>query len=129
MKRSTWIWLVTVMIILAIVVYQFFQLDNIKDIPGDFEKVAYIRNENNQGGIFQYYAYTVGDTSVADYVALMEKLPFSGKTGETTVYFFDKNHPYPQELTLEVPNFDIHQYQPVIVYSRNKNEIFERTGL
>ena len=94
-----------------------------------FEKVAYVRNENNQGGIYQYYAYTVSDTAQADYIALMEMLPFSGKTGETTVYFFDKNRPYPAVLTLEVPNFDVYQYQPVAVYVRNKKEIYESHGL
>ncbi len=129
MKRSTWIWLVTVMVILVIVVYQFFHLDNIKNIPGEFEKVAYIRNENNQGGIYQYYAYTVGDTASANYEALIKMLPFNGKTGETTVFFFYRDHPYPTELTLEIPNFDIDQFQPVAVYVRNKHEIFESHGL
>lgn len=125
-KRSVLIWSITVVIILGVVVFQFFKLDNIKDIPGEFEKVAYIRNQNNQGGIYQYYAYSVGDLNLADYEALMEMIPFHGKAGETTVFFFDKNNPYPQELSLESPYYDTLQFQPVAVYARTQSQIYQK---
>ncbi len=126
MKRSVWIWIGTVAALLGIVLFQFFQLDNLKDIPGKFEKSAFVRNENNQGGIFQYYIYTVGNLEQADYQALMEVLPFHGKVGETTVFFFDKNSDYPDKISLEYPHFDTLRYHPEAVYVRTKSDIYRK---
>lgn len=123
MKRSTWIWIITALTLIVIVVSQYIQLDDAADIPGGFDRVAYVRNENNQGGIYQYYVFTVQDISSADYTALIGMLPFHGKSGETTVFFFDKNQPYPKELRLESPHFDTTKYFPVAVYVRNKTGV------
>ena len=120
MKKTTWIWLATVLILIMIVVYGYLPLDNLKAIPGGFEKVAYVRNENNQGGIYQYYIYTVQDTARAEYQKLMDKLPFNGKTGRVTVYFFYKNAPYPTSIQYTSPHFDEQTYQALRVYSRSK---------
>lgn len=111
------------MTLIVIVGLQYAQLDNGGDIPGGFDRVAYVRNENNQGGIYQYYAFTVTDTSVADYIALVEMLPFHGKTGETTVFFFDKDRPFPKLLELKNPHFDTTEYFPVAVYIRDKTGV------
>lgn len=118
-KRSVWIWTATVSIFLVMMVYQYLQLNNASDLPGGFERVAYVRNENNQGGIYQYYAYTVKELQEAEYASLVEMLPLSGKTGLTTVYFFDKKGLYPSELKLDVPHFDP-VFVPIKVFERDK---------
>lgn len=119
MKRSVWIWIATVSIFAIIMVYQYLQLDNASNLKGGFERVAYIRNENNQGGIYQYYAYTVKDIQEAEFQALVEMLPLSGKTGLTTIYFFDKKGLYPSELKLNEPHFDP-VFVPIKVFERDK---------
>jgi hypothetical protein len=119
MKRSVWIWIATVGIFAAIMVYQYLQLDNSSDLKGGFERVSYVRNENNQGGIYQYYAYTVKDSADAEYLKMVEMLPLSGKTGLTTVYFFDKKGLYPSELKLSSPHFDP-IFVPIKVFERDK---------
>lgn len=124
-KRSVWIWLFTVAVIFLIVLYQFFKLDNAKKLLGEFDRVAYVRNENNQGGIYQYYAYTVSDTSIADYPSLVQMIPLHGKVGETTVFFFYKEDAYPTVLSLEEPHFDTSIYTPVKTLVRNKAGIHE----
>lgn len=124
MKRSVWIWMATVAVFAGVMVYQYLQLDNASKLKGGFERVAYVRNENNQGGIYQYYAYTVKDIQNAEYTALVEMLPLSGKTGLTTIYFFDKKKEYPQTLSLNPPHFD-EKYIPIKIFERDKRGVRE----
>jgi hypothetical protein len=76
-----------------------------QDLPGDFQEVAMVRNENNTGPVVRIYAVTVGDTSrwqeIQQYGALM---PYT-KYGSTKVFFFAKSGSSPTRLQLKPPHF------------------------
>ena len=59
------------------------------DIPGGFDRVAYSRN--NQGESINISHLQLQDISSWTMSALIEMLPFM-KSGETTVFFFDKTN-------------------------------------
>ncbi|WP_375435023.1 hypothetical protein [uncultured Hymenobacter sp.] len=76
-----------------------------QDLPGEFQEVAMVRNENNTGPVVRIYAVTIGDTSrwqeMQQYGALM---PYT-KYGSTKVFFFAKGGPSPTLLQLKQPHF------------------------
>ncbi len=90
-------------------------------IPAGFSKQAFIRNENNEGVIRLYYAFTVADPATADYAQAGNQLPYNRHSGETTAFFFDAKEPAPQKLDLYPPHFDTTRYRPVAVYTRQQD--------
>lgn len=109
-----------IVICLIVVFYNFSSIPSRNDIPGGFDEVAYVRNENNLGTILLYYAFTVKDQEGADYDALGKTLPFNKSSGITTAFIFDKESPAPNKLTLDPPHFDTTQYKPIAVYVIDK---------
>lgn len=118
MKKA--ILLVSVLGILGMLFYNFSNITTRNSLPGGFDEVAYVRNENNLGTVVLYYAFTVSDTANADYMALGQTLPFNKTSGITTAFFFDKTEPAPNELVLEFPHFDTALYKPIAVYTIDK---------
>ncbi len=108
------------LVLIGIVFYNFSKIPNRNDIPGGFDEVAYIRNENNQGTILLYYAFTVADTTNADYLALGKTLPFNKSSGITTAFMFDKTKPAPISLSLAPPHYDTLKFKPIGVYVIDK---------
>lgn len=106
--------------LVGIVFYNFSRIPSRNDIPGGFDEVAYVRNENNLGTILLYYAFTVNDKQNADYQALGKTLPFNKSSGITTAFMFDKAKPFPTKLTLEQPHFDTTLYKPIGVFVIDK---------
>lgn len=104
----------------GLIFYNFSKLPGRNDIPGGFDEVAYVRNENNLGTVLLYYAFTVADTARADYEALGKTLPFNKTSGITTAFLFDKAKPAPSVLSLHPPHFDTTRYQPIAVYVIDK---------
>lgn len=111
---------VILLAIVGFIFYNFSKIPSRNDIPGGFDEVAYIRNENNLGTVLLYYAFTVEDTAKADYMALGKTLPFNKTSGITTAFMFDKASPAPTQLTLEAPHFDTTRYRPIAVYVIDK---------
>lgn len=114
--------------ILGMLLYNFSKITTRNSLPGGFDEVAYVRNENNLGTVLLYYAFTVADTARADYMALGKTLPFNKTSGITTAFMFDKTRPAPTELRLEPPHFDTTLYRPIAVYTIDKvgNRTLER---
>lgn len=108
------------LVITGWIFYNFSKIPRRNDIPGGFDEVAYVRNENNLGTVLLYYAFTVEDTARADYEALGKTLPFNKTSGITTAFLFDKAKPAPAELRLEPPHFDTARYRPIGVYVIDK---------
>lgn len=119
-KTNKITFLIIVTIVIGLVFYNFSKLPGRNDIPGGFNEVAYIRNENNLGPIILYYAFTVEDIDRADYEALGKTLPFNKTSGITTAFMFDKAKPAPSSLSLEFPHFDTTRFQPIAVYVIDK---------
>lgn len=121
MKKNKRIWL----IIIAIVAISGFMLKDsltqksIEDLPGDFKEVAFVRNDQNKGGIIRIYAISVGKPSEADYKACIDLLPVNDYGSSTTAYFFDKNSPYPTSLAIETPHYDTKQFHAIQISKKS----------
>lgn len=119
-KLSKRVWLIAIPLVLIIsyFLYDSFTQKSIKNIPGDFEEVAFVRNEQNKGGIIRIYAVTVGDLRHADFDACANLFPTNDYGSRTTVYFFDKNKGYPTTLTLDPPHFDTARYNAISIIKK-----------
>lgn len=99
------------------------------DLKGGFEERAFARNEQNKGGILRVYAFSVGDTSEADYLGCGELLPHNAYGSTTTAFFFASGKPAPQSIQLEPPHFDTLQFTPVAVYIKGPDGLGSVTRL
>lgn len=99
----------------------------IGELPGNFNEVAFVRNEQNKGGIIRIYAISVSDTTNAAYLACGDLMPHNEYGSKTTVYFFEKGKPTPDVLQLDTPHFDRLQYHPVAVYIKNEQGVASLT--
>lgn len=117
---------VVIVAVLAWIYMNFSQIPNRSDLPGGFEEVAFVRNENNLGTVLMYYAFTVKDTNSADYEALGKTLPFNKTSGVTTAFFFYGEGP--KKLELAAPHFDTTRFRLLRVYTIDKvgNRILTR---
>lgn len=121
--RKVWLLAVPLTIILGYMIWDSYSQPGIEDIPGDFEEVAFVRNEQNKGGIERIYAVTVGDLANANYEVCAELFPTNDFNSITRVFFFDKNKPHPTTLTLEPPHYDTSKYEAInIVKRRGSND-------
>lgn len=99
--------------------YSFYQLPDKTDIPGGFSQTAFVRNENNLGTVVLLYAFSVKDTTRADYLAYGNTLSYHTYSGTTTAYFFAAENMAPAQLQLNSPHFDTARYKPVALYHKN----------
>ncbi|ERJ59245.1 hypothetical protein [Sphingobacterium paucimobilis] len=121
MKKNKRVWLIAVPIILILgyLIWDSFSQPTIKDIPGDFTEVAFVRNEQNKGGIIRIYAVTVGDLQNAKFDACADLFPTNDYNSVTRIFFFDKNQPYPTALQLEAPYYDTTAYKAINIVKRS----------
>ena len=117
-NRKVWLLAVPLIIIFGYMIWDSYSQPGIKDIPGEFEEVAFVRNEQNKGGIERIYAVTVGDLANANYDACAELFPTNDFNSVTRVFFFDKNKPYPTTLTIEPPHYDTSKYEAINIVKR-----------
>lgn len=121
MQKSTkkvWFFAIPLILILGYFIYDAYSQPSIKELPGDFEEVAFIRNENNKGGIIRIYAVSVGDPQNAAYDQCADMFPVNDYGSSTKIYFFDKLKPYPTTLTLEEPHYDTTKYEAISIQRR-----------
>ncbi len=120
LKKSKKIWFIAgaLVLILLYAVWDSYSQPGIESLPGQFEEVAFVRNDQNKGGIIRVYAVTVGDIEKADYQACAELFPVNDFNSTTKVYFFDKHQPYPTTLDIEPPHYDTKQYQAINIIKR-----------
>lgn len=93
------------------------------NLKGGFEEIAFVRNEQNKGGIVRIYAFGVTDTLGADYLGCGELLPHNDYGSVTTVYFFESGNLAPSLLQLEPPHFDTSKFRPIAVYTKGKDGV------
>lgn len=74
----------------------------IKDLPGDFREVAFVRNEQNSGPVIRVYAVTVGGEYWDEMKQYGNYMPHT-KYGTTRIYFFPPKTPYPKKIALTDP--------------------------
>ncbi len=119
-KKNKRIWLIALflVIILGYFIYDSYSQPSIEDLPGNFEEVAFVRNENNKGGIIRIYAVSVGDQLNARYDECADLFPVNDYGSLTKIYFFDKSKPYPTKLQLEEPHYDTTKYEAINILRR-----------
>ena len=117
-NKRVWLLIIPILVIAGFFLKDTFTQKSIEDLPGKFKEVAFIRNEQNKGGIIRIYAVAVGDPINADYKACLELMPVNDYGSKTTVYFFDKSSPYPTSLSLDDPHFDSSKYQPIQISNK-----------
>lgn len=93
------------------------------DMRGGFEEIAFVRNEQNKGGIIRIYAFSVADTTGADYMGCGELLPHNDYSSMTRAYFFEEGPSAALSLGLEPPHFDTVKFRPVAVYCKGEDGI------
>ena len=116
-KRFWWI-AIGLIIILGYGVWEAFNQPSIEDLPGDFKQVAFVRNEQNKGGIIRIYAVTVGDLSNAKFDACADLFPVNDYGSVTKIYFFDESTPFPTTLTIDPPHYDTTKFNAVSILRR-----------
>lgn len=123
-KRSRkWLIGLAVGVFCGLSVWEIFSNRGAGDLVGGFVEVAFVRNEQNKGGIIRIYAFSVSDTIDADYSGCGELLPHNQYGSVTTAYFFASRKPVPDLLRLEPPHFDTTLYKPVAVYYRGEDGV------
>lgn len=108
-------------VLIFLILQDSFTQAGIKDLPGGFEEIAFVRNEQNKGGIIRIYAFTVENTDIADFKACGELLPHNEYGSITKAYFFTKDSAVPVRLALTEPHFDYSQYPILATYVKNEN--------
>ena len=120
MRKTKKVWLIAIplILILGYLLFDTFNQPSIKDIPGDFEEVAFVRNDQNKGGIIRLYAVAVGNPSEARYEECAKLFPTNDYNSVTRIFFFDKRLGYPTVLSLEAPHYDTTKFQAIHIIKR-----------
>jgi len=77
---------------------------SVQDLKGNLEEVAFYRNENNTGPIIRIYAVTLTDTLWQEMEQYGKFMPHT-KYGNTKVYFFLSERPFPKTVNPGAENF------------------------
>lgn len=94
--------LIAIIALIALMLYNMFTEKNIHDLEGDFKEVAYTRNENNTGPVVRVYAFTVADTIWSIMREHAELLPHT-KYGTTEAFYFLHSEKAPNSIKLKEP--------------------------
>jgi hypothetical protein len=108
-----------VVILIGIMVYNCLSQPGIKDLKTNFKEITSARNEQNTGPILRAYIVTVDRTNKSDMKTYGDFMPHT-KYGNTKIYFFQKDKPFPNSVKLTEPFFDANFYQSCLaVYEKN----------
>lgn len=91
--------------ILSFILWDSLSQPGVKDLRGRLTQVAFYRNEQNTGPIVRIYAVTVTDTLWNEMKQFGDYMPYN-KYGNTKVYFFLSNRPFPVSVFPSEGNFD-----------------------
>ncbi|WP_154648016.1 hypothetical protein [Pedobacter arcticus] len=97
----------------------------VKDLKTKFKEINFERNEQNDGPILRAYVVTVDTANFADMKTYGDFMPHT-KYGNTKVYFFDQDKPFPKTLSLMDPFFD-EQFKRLCLAVYEKNGMGEVT--
>jgi hypothetical protein len=97
--------IMVVVVILTWIISDTFTQPGVSDLEGEFEEMAFFRNENNTGPIIRLYAVYTPDTlwdKMRSYGAFMPHT----KYGNTQVFFFHSRENTPTQLGPGEPYFE-----------------------
>lgn len=116
--KKVWLFAIPLICFLGYFIWDAYSQPSIADIPGDFQEVAFIRNEQNKGGIIRIYAVTVGDPLNAQYEKAADLFPTNDYGSVTKVFFFDMKKPFPTAVTVKEPHYDTAKYEAINIQKR-----------
>ena len=88
-------------IVIGMIIYSLYTAENINSLEGDFEELAFVRNENNTGPVHRIYAFSTVDTLWSQMEKHIDLLPHN-KYGETEVYYFLKGDISENQIKLDM---------------------------
>jgi hypothetical protein len=99
------IFLLIIFLLVSWIIIESLNNNGIKDLKGEFQQIAFLRNENNTGPIIRIYSVVVSDTAWSELEKYGHFMPHT-KYGNTKVFFFLQDTPAPQQLFFGNENFD-----------------------
>lgn len=125
MKKTPkkWLFAIPFIFLAALMLRDAFDQPGISELEGGFTEVAFVRNEQNKGGIVRIYAITVTDSASAAYLACGNMLPHNEYGSTTKAYFFLADAPFPTTLQLDAPHLDTTKFHAVARYVRNEQGV------
>ena len=105
------------------ILYNSLSQPGIEGLETNFKEISFVRNEQNTGPVIRAYLVIVDQLDREELLRFGNFMPHT-KYGNTKVYFFAKDHPYPTAITLEEPFFD-QQFKGNCLAIYEKNEMGE----
>ena len=93
-----------VIILIGLMIYNSLSQPGIQSLKTNFKEVTAIRNEQNTGPILRAYIVTVDTANFEDMQTYGNFMPHT-KYGNTKVYFFAQDKPFPKAISLTEPVF------------------------
>lgn len=103
-------------IVIGLIFYSLFETENINSLEGNFEELAFERNENNTGPVQRVYAYSVEDTLWSEMKKHADLLPHT-KYGTTEVFYFLENEVSEFQLNFNTKGINQEAQSYCIAYS------------
>ncbi|WKK87254.1 hypothetical protein QYS48_10940 [Marivirga arenosa] len=113
-KIILFVFLITALLI----VYSLSTAENVNSLEGDFEEMAFVRNENNTGPVHRIYVFSLNDTLWTQMRKHIDLLPHT-KYGTTEVYYFLKKDVKSIEISLDMSGLENKTPKPLAHYVKN----------
>ena len=114
-----------VIILVGIMIYNSLSQPGIKNLKTKFKEINFVRNEQNVGPVLRAYIVTVDTANFKDIKTYGDFLPHT-KYGNTKVYFFAQDKPFPRSVSLTEPVF-AEQFKKLCLAVYEKNGMGEVT--
>nr|WP_294898292.1 hypothetical protein [uncultured Pedobacter sp.] len=114
-----------VIILIGIMIYNSLSQPGIKNLKTKFKEISFVRNEQNVGPVLRAYIVTVDTANFVDMKTYGDFLPHT-KYGNTKVYFFAQDKPFPNTVSLTEPVF-AEQFRKLCLAVYEKNGMGEVT--
>ncbi|HET8859316.1 hypothetical protein [Marivirga sp.] len=108
--------LLIAVVIIGLIFYSLFSVENINSLNGDFKELAFNRNENNTGPVKRVYAFSIEDTLWAEMKKHADLLPHT-KYGSTEVFYFLENQISDKEVKVTLKGINSDFQKVCIGYS------------
>jgi hypothetical protein len=93
-----------VVILIGLMIYNSLSQPGIKNLKTNFKEIGFVRNEQNVGPVLRAYIVTVDTANFTDMKTYGNFMPHT-KYGDTKVYFFANDKPFPKTISLTEPVF------------------------
>jgi len=121
MRAKNTFYLLSLLVVALIIwfIYESFNQPGVGQLQGEFQEMAFYRNENNTGPVKRIYAVYTSSENLEELEQYGKFKPHT-KYGTTTVYFFDDAVNTPKNLNPNSPHFQsAFESSCIAVYEKN----------